>query len=257
MTSTPAPPSPELAAATDALREQWASLRSWIGDQVDARVGAEPSILAGWTVADLVAHVGRSLNALSVLEAAPPGTVPLALGEYVAGYAGSADAIAQGTRDLAESISTAPLEGVDALAAEAFAHLDTLGTADRVVVARRGPIRLSDMVATRVIELVVHADDLQRSVERADARPHGPVTLDRGAPDPGTLDRGALQLVAQALLDVLVARGGWSLEVVEPLTWTRLAAGRIPFDVDTLAGALRAPYTSDAVPDLGRVLPLI
>ena len=168
----------------------------------------------------------------------------------------SAEDIARGTRDLAESISTDPLAAVDALVAEAFAHLDALGTVDRVVIARRGPIRLSDMVTSRVIELVVHADDLQRSVDRARTSPHGADVLERGAPGPGPIDAGALDLVSQALLDVLVARGGWSLEVVDALTWIRLAAGRTHFDVDTLAAALQAPYTSDAVPDLGRVLPL-
>ncbi|MDM8083516.1 maleylpyruvate isomerase N-terminal domain-containing protein [Cellulomonas cellasea] len=256
MTSIPAPPSPELAAAAEALGAQWAALRPWMGAQVDAPTGAEPSILAGWTVAHLVAHVGRALNALTALEPAPAGTVPLALGEYVAGYGASAESIAQGTRDLAESMSGDLWGGVDSLAAEAFAHLDDLGRVDRVVVARRGPIRLGDMVTSRVIELVVHADDLQRSVDRVRTSPSGAELLERGAPGPGPIEPGALELVSQALLDVLVARGGWSLEVVDPLTWVRLAAGRIHYDVDTLSAALQAPYTSDAVPDLGRVLPL-
>lgn len=256
MTSIPAPPSPEFAAAAEALSAQWAALRAWMGAQVDAATGAEPSILEGWTVAHLVAHVGRALNALTAVEPAPAGTVPLALGEYVAGYGDSAADIAQGTRDLAETLSGDLLGGVDALAAEAFAHLHTLGAVDRVVVARRGPIHLGDMVTSRVIELVVHADDLQRSVDRARTSPSGAELLDRGAPGPGPIDAGALGLVSQALLDVLVARGGWSVEVVDPLTWVRLAAGRTHYDVDTLAAALQAPYTSDAVPDLGRVLPL-
>jgi len=54
-----------------------------------------------------------------------------------------------------------------------------------------------------------------------------------------------------------VARGGWDLEVSDPRRWVRLAAGRQPYDVDELAIALHARYTSDAVPDLGRMLPLL
>jgi len=74
-------------------------------------------------------------------------------------------------------------------------------------------------------------------------------------PDP--VDPGALALVAEVLLDVVVARGGWSLEVADARTWVRLAAGRVPYDVDVLAEALHPQYTSDAVPDLGRMLPVL
>ncbi|QGQ20379.1 hypothetical protein GC089_15770 [Cellulomonas sp. JZ18] len=63
--------------------------------------------------------------------------------------------------------------------------------------------------------------------------------------------------MADELLAIVVARGGWDLEVTDARTWVRLAAGRITYDVDVLADALRARYTSDAVPDLGRVLPLL
>jgi hypothetical protein len=104
------------------------------------------------------------------------------------------------------------------------------------------------MVVSRVIELVVHGDDLARSL-----RPTG-----RSAPSGvGPVDRDALDLVAGTLLRIVVARGGWSLEVAQPLTWVRLAAGRTPYDVDVLAEALTPQYTSDAVPDLGRSLPLL
>ena len=110
-----------------------------------------------------------------------------------------------------------------------------------MVQARRGPVLLSTMTVSRVLELVVHADDLARSVPRG--------------VDP--VEPGALQLVADALLRVVVARGGWDLEVSDPRRWVRLAAGRQPYDLDELAIALHARYTSDAVPDLGRMLPLL
>ncbi|MFI2755107.1 maleylpyruvate isomerase N-terminal domain-containing protein [Cellulomonas sp. P22] len=268
MTTTPQPPSPELAAASDALRTQWATLRPWVAEHVDASTGTLPSILAGWDVADLVAHVGRGMSALTAVEPAPAGTVPLALGEYLAGYGAGAAVIARTTRELTATIASDPLAAIDAFAAAAFARLDELGTHEQVVVARRGPIRLSDMVVSRVVELVVHADDLFRSLDatRTGAAPAAPgyasavEELDRGILDDaggrGVLDPAALDLVAQALLDVLVARGGFVVELGDPLTWVRLAAGRIPYDVDAVAVALTAPYTSDAVPDLGRVLPL-
>lgn len=232
----------ELVVVEDALRAQWARLRDWVEDLDDAAL-ARPSVLDGWSVADLVAHLGRAMNALTACQPADPGTRPLSFGEYVAGYESGAAQIAQTTRELSADLADDRLGGVERLVEEAFAHLVTLRTlaADPVVVARRGPILLSDMLRTRLVELVVHGDDLLRSTERRD--------------DP--VDPRALHLVAQVLLDAVVARGGWSLEVVDERAWVRLACGRAEYDVDDLAAAIRAVHTAGAVPDLGTILPVV
>lgn len=239
--------SADLAAADTALRAQWHRLRAWIEDAVDDAVGGEPSVLPGWTVGELVAHLGRAMDALAVCTPAPAGTVPLTLGEYVSSYADRAADIAQVTRDLAAQIAADPLGQVDRRAAAAFAVLDEQRGGDPVVQARRGPVLLSTMATSRAIELVVHADDLLQSVRRV-----------RGA-GPGTdpVEPGALRHVADALLDVVLARGGWDLTVADPRAWVRLAAGRTPYDVDVLAAALTPGSSADAVPDLGRMLPLL
>jgi hypothetical protein len=130
----------------------------------------------------------------------------------------------------------------------------------------RGPIRSGDLVATRVIELVVHADDLSRSVP------------DRA---PAGLDTGALGLVVRALLGVLAERQpGNAVEVRVPpygvvqciegprhtrgtppnvvetsaLTWVRLAAGRLGWAEAVHAGDVHA---SGERADLARHLPLL
>ena len=237
----------ELAAASDALRAQWDRLRPWVGDVVDDSVGGIPSVLPAWTVAELVAHLGRALDALAACTPLPPGTLSLTLGEYVGTYPGRADEIAETAREIAEEIADDPLSAIDGRERAAFATLRALGPDDRVVQARRGPVLLSTMVVSRVLELVVHADDLLRSVERAPLA--GP------AFDP--VDPGALDLVAHELLDVVVARGGWDLQIVDARAWVRLATGREPYSVGALSAALRAAHPSDALPDLGRMLPLL
>lgn len=238
----------DLPTAAGALRAQWDALRTWVDHVADPALAAAPSVLDGWTVAELWAHVGRAMEALTACTPAAPGTVPMTLGEYLASYAAGASDIAETSRRLAAEHVSDPVGAVGRSASAALAHLARLGPDDVVVQARRGPLRLSTMALTRVVELVVHADDLLLSVRRA-----------RGAaavvPDP--VDDGALAVVADAFLGVVRARGGWDLEVADARTWVRLAAGRVPYDVDVLADALHPRYTSDAVPDLGRLLPLL
>jgi len=122
----------------------------------------------------------------------------------------------------------------------------------RAVAGPRGPLSPADWLVTRAIEMVVHADDLSRSL-----------------PDqaPVELDRTALRLVTQACADLLATRApGRSLELrippyaavqcvagprhtrgtppnvveTDPLTWIRLAAGRLDWRQAVAGGAVRA-----------------
>ena len=80
-----------LAAQLDAVT-QWART-------VDRADEARPSVLAGWTVADLLAHLARSGGTLAQL--APSSADPLPISTYVSAYAAAAADIAEGTRALA------------------------------------------------------------------------------------------------------------------------------------------------------------
>jgi uncharacterized protein (TIGR03083 family) len=193
----------ELTTVEDAFRQQWLRLRAWAGDLDPAEL-RRPSPLEGWTVADLIAHLGRTMDALAAVQPTPPGTAPMALSEYVGAYPGRAHEIADITRELAATISDDPWAAVDRMAAAAFAQLTTLRdlARDPVVGARRGPILLSVLVISRVLERVVHADDLVRSL------PDGPPA----AGEAGPLHPPAVTLVSAALLDNAVDQAGECVE---------------------------------------------
>ena len=240
----------DLDQISAALTAQWPHLRSWLTPLGDNLLGArnKPSTLDGWTNGELIAHLGRAMEALTVCTPAPAGTVPLTLAEYLGTYPERAEDIAATTRELAETIASAPTAEVTRRAERALARLTELGTdGDLVVQARRGPVTLRDMAMSRLIELVVHAQDLVTSLKG---------TADATGPN-NPIERAALVLVADELLDIVITRGGWSLEVTDPALWTRLATGRTPYNVDDLARAVSPTYTAGGVPDLGRVLPLL
>lgn len=237
----------DLATASALLERQWRTLRAWLGGVLGEESGRgpvidAPTVLPGVSVVELVAHVGGALDALAVAEPATPGIAPLTLAEFFSAFRDRAEDIARSTRAMAADVAPAPLAAVDRMAAAAFARLRALGPEDRVVQTRRAPIMLSDMALSRLVELVVHGDDLDRSIPRPGEHP---------------IDPEALQLAAEALLGIVIARGGWSLELKEPLLWVRLATGRLPEESDRLADALSARFTSDSIPDLGRMLPLL
>jgi hypothetical protein len=135
-----------------------------------------------------------------------------------------------------------------------------------VVAAGRGPIAARDWVATRIVELVVHCDDLSRSLPDV---------------EPVPLRRPALAAATRTLAEILAAQApGRSVEVrvppfvavqaiegprhtrgtppnvveTDPLTWLRVATGRAGFAEAVARGAVRA---SGNRADLSPYLPLL
>lgn len=87
----------ELGILESLLRAQWLRLRDWV-DERELATSDAPSVLDGWTVADLVAHLGLAMGTLTRAEPAPPDAVPMTLAELVAGYPGRADEIVETDR---------------------------------------------------------------------------------------------------------------------------------------------------------------
>jgi hypothetical protein len=191
---------------------------------------------------------------------------PLTIAAYTSAWSGAANEIAQRDRD-----SAASMKPGDVLRNAANARADLLGAlaatpGDPVVRARRGPLRLSDLMITRVNELVVHSLDLSASVPER---------------EPVPLDRGALGVSARMLAGILAERvPGHSVELrvppyaavqcvagprhtrgtppnvveVDAMTWVELATGRAQWGDAVSDGRVRA---SGERADISENLPVL
>jgi len=260
----------DLPAAVEALGVQWILLADSLATLTEAD-RARPSVLPRWTVGDLGAHLVRVAGGMTGLPAAPAGTPPMTLSSYVARYAPAAEEIAQDARDRAGTFGgeqvVAAVRSASAAQVAGFAADSAVPGADRrVVSAPRGPLRFVDVVLTRLVEVVTHADDLARSLDE---------------PPGGLVDRAGLRIACRALADALADRSpGHTVELrvppyaavqcvpgprhtrgtppnvveTDPLTWLRLATGRTPWAEVVGTPALSA---SGDRADLSGLLPLL
>jgi uncharacterized protein (TIGR03083 family) len=253
----------DLAEARELLTDSVGTMRDAVASVPPDRWD-NPSVLEGWTVRDLMAHLARALTATTAAEPVVGRVVAQSIADFLGGYAASAAAIARATRVLAAQESAPPLDVIDDAWAQTSAHLDRLGPAGGVVVGRRGPIRLSDLVLTRLLEVVIHSDDIVRSlgagpplfsadVERAAVRTLLEVLAER---QPGK----AVEVRVPPYAAVQCVAGprhtrGTPPNVVEtdPWTWIRLAAGRDSWGTALESGTVTA---SGARSDLAPLLPL-
>lgn len=247
-----------------ALLAQAAAVRRAVGSLTSGQYAAATR-LGDWTVRELVAHVARQVEALPRLlaEPAPPsGTADLPLVRWPMATAALAGRLDADTRKAAE-------RGPDPAALLGDA-VDSLNRAlagpipDRLVHSWPGTLPAADFAVTRLVELVVHVDDLAAAT---------------GAEIPQ--DRFALASATRLLADALAAKApGRSVElrvppfvavqcvpgprhtrgtppnVVEsaPMTWLRLATGRLGW-ADAVGGALVT--ASGERSDLSGFLPVL
>ncbi|MEV5953578.1 sterol carrier family protein [Streptomyces sp. NPDC051987] len=225
---------------------------------------ALPTRLEGWTVRELVAHIGMAVTAVRrALDQPAPAKADAVLLDWPFGTSGNAPAIADFTRRLA-----ADHADLGAYLADADAGLRALlaehpGT--RLLATGAGAMSLDDYLVTRVVELVVHTDDLNAAVPGL------------GIP----YDRQALAACTRLLADALAVKApGGSTEVrvppyavvqcvegprhtrgtppnvveTDPLTWIRLATGRLAWK-EAVADA-RVSASGERA-DLGAYLPVM
>jgi SAM-dependent methyltransferase len=144
-----------------------------VGSDAVAARWNEPSVLDGYRVGGLAAHLARSVHTVrAYLGAEPPpaGSTPLAASEYFAEALGDHDPVAS------EFHAEVRRRGEDAAAGGPAAVADGMRSAvgelraaeldpDRLVAVLGGlPMRLGDYLETRLVELAVHSVDLAESV---------------------------------------------------------------------------------------------
>lgn len=244
------------------------TVHAWLGNLADASDLAEvPTVLHGWSVAVLVAHLGTMVEGTVTTLGRPTRERPMPLSAYLRAYAPHADEIDARERARAAGKELPTLLAELASAGEALATMIN-SKLPPTVLAPRGPLRLPDFLNTRVVELVVHADDLHRSLGG------DPVRLGR------RLEGGACRTLAAALAE---ENPGQTLEVrvpphaavqcgfagdgpthtrgtppnvveTDPATFLRLATGRLTWAGARTDGTVRA---SGVRADLTSMLPVL
>jgi len=223
----------------------------------------QPSVLEGWSIGMLVAHVTLVREGLERGLGRPTDEPAASAAEFVSRYRPGVEAISESTRATAASRSVdeliARLQDVDGISAEGIADRST-------VVGGRGPLHAVDWASTRLVEIVIHSDDLSRSLPSR---------------EPVPIQRAALAAAVRTLAQILAARyPGRSVELRVPpftavqavpgprhtrgtppnvvetdaLTWLRVATGRETFAAAASAGRVAA---SGNRADLSEYLPLL
>jgi uncharacterized protein (TIGR03083 family) len=257
---------PRLSTVRASYVDQWTAFREWCDQLTDADWSAR-SVLDDWRVCDLVAHFALVADSVVAAGREPSAQKPLTLSDYLTQYAEVADSISRRTRDFGSGSRPDVLALLDRRGTEAVQVMLSVEVAgDPVIAARRGPIRWSDFLVSRCIELAVHTDDLGRSLPSV----RGPI-----------LQPGCLRVATRALTKVLAERApGRSVEVrvppvaavqcvpgprhtrgtpgavveLAPVTFLRLAAGRLEWAEAARLGEILA---SGQRTDLSRWLPLL
>jgi uncharacterized protein (TIGR03083 family) len=257
---------PSLDVVRSAYAAQAEALVTWLVT-VPADAWSRPSRLPAWTVGELAFHTTEVPQALTnAIAAAHVTDKPLSIAAYTAIWRTTAPQIADRARDGSVGLMPADVAARHAEATAAmFAAIEGAG-GDPVLAARRGPIRLSDFLLTRVNEVVVHSLDLSSAVPEL---------------DPVTIDRQALGIACRMLTGVLAENApGHTVEVrvppfaavqcvegprhtrgtppnvveVDAVTWIELATGRLDWSAAVANGRVRASGERADISDLLPVL---
>jgi uncharacterized protein (TIGR03083 family) len=255
-----------IASLLETYTGQRDAVVGWL-DALEPADFAARSVLAGWDLRTLVGHLVLINSGLERGLRSATDLPPASAAEYVGRYRPAAAAISASTTDVTAERSPADL--IDQLRSQpspaALAELGSMAERQSLT-GPRGALGAGDWVRTRVIDLVVHSDDLSRS---------------RPSREPVPVIPAALALAVRSLAEMLAAVApGRSVEVriapyvavqvmpgprhtrgtppnvveTDPVSWLRLATGRLAFADAVATGVVSA---SGARADLAPYLPLL
>lgn len=246
--------------AATACVAQWTSIAFAVDQLPDGAFG-RATALPGWRVSELVAHLAMCASAPArwLLDPAPVKAETDAA-NYVLCLGGAAADIDLRTRERAGTKPPAQLRAEVRAAVDELAAVAAVTDPARVIPTRLAPMRFDEFLITRLVEGVVHGLDLDPVVDA---------------------DPLALRIATKVLLAALVAKApGHTVEVrvppiaavqcvqgprhtrgtpsnvveADPLTWVRLAAGRLRWADAVADGRVSA---SGERSDISGLLPLL
>jgi uncharacterized protein (TIGR03083 family) len=252
----------------EALVEQSGTVVEWLRGLSEEDF-VRPSVLPGWDVRTLIGHlVLVHLGLVRLLNRRSSGPA-LPVAEFVRRYRRDVVMISESTLAATRDKSGPDLIEALAAATEPVPAAMAATSAANLIETPRGPTTAGDWVATRNIEVVVHADDLSRSLPER---------------EPIELQRAALGNCVRTLAAILAERHpGRSVEVrvppysavqcalgdsgpvhtrgtppnvveCSPVTFLRMTTGRLEWADAVAAGDVRA---SGLRADLSPALPLL
>jgi uncharacterized protein (TIGR03083 family) len=172
-----------------------------------------PTVLPKWSVRQLAGHLVLVHRGLVRLLDQPTRERPLPIYEFVERYRRDVDMIMASTLEASTELAGEEVvAGLESAIDDLATRLDAGIQMSRVITTPRGPTTIEDFLATRIVELVVHTDDLNRSLPEE---------------TPAALQRGALARCTRTLAAILAGRHpGRSVEVrVPPYAAVQCAIG--------------------------------
>jgi len=252
-----------------ALLEQSRTVLKWL-QSLAPEAFDRATVLPGWSVRHLAGHLVLVHTGLAQSLSQPTREPALPIHEFVKRYRRDVEMITAATLEASADLTGPEVvvrleSAIDDLAIRLEAGVPM----SRMISTRRGPTTIEDYIATRTVELVVHTDDLNQSLPEV---------------APAQLQRSALALCTRTLTNILAGQHpGRSVEVrvppyaavqcavgdpgpthtrgtppnvveTDPLTFLRLATGRVDWADVVAAGTVRA---SGLRANLSTVLPVL
>jgi uncharacterized protein (TIGR03083 family) len=253
----------------EALLEQSRTVLAWL-QGLPTEIFERTTVLPDWSVRQLTGHLVLVHTGLLRLVDQPSTEPTLPIYEFVRRYRRDVEMIMTSTLEASEGLTAEEvLARLESAVDDLAVRLDAGVQMSQVITTARGPTTIADFIATRIVELMVHTDDLNRSL------PEIP---------PAALQRSALGRCTRTLAGILAGQHpGRSIEVrvppyaavqcaigdpgpthargtppnvveTDPVIFLRLATGRTTWAEAIAQGAVHA---SGLRANLSPVLPLL